>query len=108
VFPRDLHLTLALASLAAMLLVAGEGAVRLVWARPPGRLAAVGSGVVAVLVGGRRPKEWLRLVYALLAFGLVPLADALAAQASPHQRALAELLGALVAAGVIARLFATG
>jgi hypothetical protein len=120
VFAHDLHLLLALASLTVMGLVAGEGAVRLVRARPPGRLAAAGLGVVAILlgmaaagglallVGGRRPKEWLHLVYALLAFGLVPLADSLTAQASPRRRALARLLGALVAVGVIVRLFATG
>jgi hypothetical protein len=121
VFARDLHLTLALASLAAMVLVVIEGTVRLVRASPPGKLAAVGSGVVAILLGmtaagglalllgGRRPTEtWLHLVYALLAFGLVPLADALTVQAGPRRRALARLLGALVALAVIARLFATG
>jgi hypothetical protein len=120
VFAHDVHLALALASLAVMLLVAGEGAVRLVRPRPPGRVASVGSGVVLVLVamtaagglalllGGQRPREWLHLVYALLAFAMVPLADSLAAKASPRRRALARLLGALVAMGVIARLFATG
>jgi hypothetical protein len=35
-------------------------------------------GGLALLLDGRRPKEWLHLVYALLAFGLVPLADSLA------------------------------
>jgi hypothetical protein len=120
VFAHDLHLLLALTSLAVMVLVAGEGAVRLVAARPPGRLATVGSGAVTILVGmtaagglalllaGRRPTEWLHLIYALLAFGLVPLADSLVAQASPRRRALARLLGALIAAVVILRLFATG
>ena len=119
-FAHDLHLLLALASLAVMALVAVEGAVRLVAARPPGRLAGVGSGSVtilvgmaaagglALLVGGHRPREWLHLVYALVALGLIPLADSLVAQASPRRRALARLLGALVAAVVIARLFATG
>ena len=120
-FAHDLHLALALASLAAMVLIAGEGTVRLVRARPPGRAAAVGSGVVtillgmtaagglALLLGGRRPTQtWLHLVYALLAFGLVPLVDALTVQAGPRRRALARLLGALVALVVIARLFATG
>ena len=119
-FAHDLHVILALASLAVMVLVAAEGAVRLVRARPPGRVAAAGAGAVAILLamttagglallaGGRRPTEWLHLVYALLAFGLVPLADSLTAQASPRRRALARLLGALVAAGVIVRLFATG
>jgi hypothetical protein len=120
VFARDLHMTLALASLAAMVAVAGEGAVRLVRARPPGRMASVGLGVVvvllgmtaagglALLVGGQRPKELLHLVYTVLALGLVPLADALTARANPRRRALARLLGALVAVVVIVRLFATG
>jgi hypothetical protein len=88
--------------------------------RSPARAASVGwsavvvllgmtaAGGLALLAGGQRPKEFLHLVYALLAFGLVPLADSLAAQASPRRRALARLGGALVAAGVIARLFATG
>jgi uncharacterized membrane protein len=120
VFAHDLHVMLALASLAAMLGVAAEGAARLARARPPGRAAAAGSGVVAILLGmaaagglalllgGQRPKEFLHLVYGLLALGLVPLADSLAAQAGPRRRALVRFLGALVAAGVIMRLFATG
>ncbi len=119
-FAHDLHVTLALASIVAMLLVAGEGTVRLVRARPPAKAASVGLGAVAILLGmtiagglallagGQRPKEFLHLVYALLALGLVPLADSLAARASPRRRALARLVGGLVAAGVIARLFATG
>ena len=119
-FAHDLHLTLALASLAVMALVAVEGAVRLVRAQPPGRLAAAGSGAVTILVGmtaagglallagGRRPHEWLHLVYALVALALVPLADSLAAQEDPRRQALARLLGTLVAAVVILRLFATG
>jgi hypothetical protein len=120
VFAHDLHLLLALASLAAMALVAAEGAVRLARPRPPGRAAAAGLGAavivlgmaaaggLALLLGGHRPAEWLHLVYALLAFALVPLADSLAVQASPRRRAVARLLGALVALVVIARLFATG
>jgi hypothetical protein len=66
------------------------------------------AGGLALLLGGRRPKEWLHLVYALLALALIPLADSLTVQASPRRRALARLLGALVAVGVIVRLFATG
>jgi hypothetical protein len=119
-FAHDLHVMLALASMAAMLGVAGEGAVRMVRARPPAKAASAGWGAItillgmtaagglALLAGGQRPRELLHLVYALLAFGLVPLADFLAAQARPRRRALARLGGALVAAGVIARLFATG
>lgn len=119
-FTHDLHVTLAIASLAAILVVAGEGAVRLVSARPPAKAASVGLGAVAILLGmtaagglallagGHRPKEFLHLVYALVALGLVPLADSLVTEAGPRRRALARLLGALVAVGVIARLFATG
>jgi hypothetical protein len=119
-FAHDLHVLLALASLAAIGLVTIEGAVRLARARPPGRAAAAGSSTVAILLGmtaagglallvsGHRPKEFLHLVYALLALGLVPLADSLAVQARPRRRALARLGGALIAAGVIVRLFATG
>lgn len=119
-FAHDLHVTLALASIALMLMVAGEGAVRLVRPRPPGRLASAGLGAVAVLLGmtaagglallagGNRPKEFLHLLYAVLSLALVPFADSLVTQAGPRRRALARLLGALVAAGVIARLFATG
>ena len=66
------------------------------------------AGGLALLVGGRRPTEWLHLLYALLAFGLVPLADNLTTQASPRRQALARLLGALVAAVLILRRFATG
>jgi hypothetical protein len=119
-FAHDLHVMLALASVAAMLGVAGEGAVRLVRARPPAKAASAGWSAVAILLGmaaagglallarGERPRELLHLVYALVAFGLVPLADSLAVHASPRRRALARLGGALLAAGVIARLFATG
>jgi hypothetical protein len=119
-FAQDLHVTLALASIAAMLVVASEGAVRLVRARPPAKAASVGLAVVAVLLGmaaagglallagGHRPREFLHFVYALLALGLVPLADSLATKAGLRRRALARLLGALVAVGVMVRLFTTG
>jgi hypothetical protein len=52
--------------------------------------------------------EWQHLIYGLLTFGLVPLADSLNTQASPRRQALARLVGALVAAVVMLRLFATG
>lgn len=50
-FAHDLHLLLAFGSMAVMAAVAAEGAVRLVRAGPPGRVASVGSGAVAVLLG---------------------------------------------------------
>jgi hypothetical protein len=120
VFGHDLHVMLALASLAGMAVVAGEGAVRLIRSRPPGRAASAAFNVVlvllgmaaanglALLLGGHRPREWLHLLYVVLAFALVPLADAVTAHAAPRRRAATRLAGALVAIGVIVRLFATG
>ncbi len=35
-------------------------------------LGMTAAGGLALLVGGQRPKEFLHLVYALLALGLVP------------------------------------
>jgi hypothetical protein len=120
VFARDLHVVLALVSVVAMAGVAVEGAGRAFLRRPPGRFAAATRGAAVVVVGmtmaggvamlvrGDRPGELLHFVYSVLALALVPFADSLAAHASPRRRGLARLLGALVALGVIARLFATG
>ncbi len=119
-FAHDLHVALAFASGAAMVVVAVEGAVRLVRASPPSRFASgsmVGALFVvgmaaaaglAMLVRGERPQEGLHYVYAVLAFGLVPTADSLAVRGTPRHRGLARLLGALLSLGVILRLFATG
>ncbi len=75
-FGRDLHLLLTLATLAAIVVVIGEAAVRLVRGRPPGRLAArnlavvlilvamASAGGLALLVGGHRPREWWHVMYA--------------------------------------------
>jgi hypothetical protein len=66
------------------------------------------AGGLAMLVRGERPRESLHLVYAALAFALLPLGDSLAARAQPRRRAMARLLAAVLTLGVIARLFATG
>jgi hypothetical protein len=43
-----------------------------------------------------------------VALGALPVAESIARQASPRRRAIASLVGALVALVVIARLFQTG
>jgi hypothetical protein len=119
-FARDLHLLLTLASLAAIIVVTGEAAVRLVRGGPPGRLASRGlavmlilvlmaaAGGLALLVGGRRPGEWWHVMYAGFAFAMIPLADSIALRAPARWKAMARLIGGLIALEVIVRLFQTG
>jgi hypothetical protein len=119
-FAHDTHVALAWATAVAMAGIAVEAGVRTLRRRRQGRLAEVGSAVTLVVIGmtsaaglamlvrGERPSEWLHLVYAILTFGLVPVADSFAAHGSPRVKSLARFGGALVALGVIVRLFATG
>jgi hypothetical protein len=119
-FAHDLHVALAWAAGLSMLALAGEAGVRAARGRGPGRAAGASLGLTLILLGmsaaaglamlvrSERPREVLHLFYAVLAFGLVPVADALAVRASARGRAMARLVGALLALGVIVRLFATG
>jgi hypothetical protein len=119
-FAHDVHLLLALAALAAMLVVTGESAVRTIRGREPRKVASAASnallvlllttaaGGLAVLVGGHRPDEYLHLMYTLVAFGLIPLADSLSARATPRGQACARLLGSVIALVAVVRLFQTG
>lgn len=119
-FGRDLHLLLTLATLAAIVVVIGDAIVRLVRGRPPGRLASrslavvlilvamAAAGGLALLVGGYRPREWWHVMYAGFAFAMIPLADSITLRAPARWKALARLIGALVALEVIVRLFQTG
>jgi hypothetical protein len=119
-FARDLHFLLTLATLAGMLAVTGEAAVRLVRGRPPARFAArslaavlilvvmAAAGGLALLVSGHRPREWWHAMYAGFAFAMIPLADSVTLRASARWKALARLIGALIALEVIVRLFQTG
>jgi hypothetical protein len=66
------------------------------------------AGGLAMLARGDRPREFLHFLYAALAFVIIPIGDSLAARASPRRRAGARFLAALVALGVVARLFGTG
>jgi hypothetical protein len=116
----ELHLVLATVSLIAMASVAAEGAWRALRNRPPGRIASAApsilllllavtmAGGLGILLGGGRPRELLHFVYAGLALASVPIADSVARHSTPRRRALTRLVGALLGAAVIARLFATG
>ena len=120
-FSHDLHVLLAVLTAVALLAATGEGAVRAVRGRPAGvaadrtragALLVVGmtaSSGLALLVGGHRPGEWLHLIYAVLAFGLVPVADnAATSLSSDRGKALARVGAGLVALVVLTRLFQTG
>jgi hypothetical protein len=120
-FAQDLHVLLAALTVFAAVAATAEGAVRAITGRPAGTttrrtrdLAILGAGITAasglgLLVTGHRPHEWLHLVYAALAFGLIPVADN-AGQALPSDRgtALVRLGGGLACLVVILRLFQTG
>jgi hypothetical protein len=120
VFAHDIHVTLAGASILAVILAGVEASVRAITRRPPGRLSGAMSAVVlvvlgmsaagglAILVRGERPGEFLHVVYATLAFVLIPLGDSLVARAEPRWRAMTRLLAVVLTLGAIARLFATG
>jgi hypothetical protein len=97
-----------------------EGGWRAVRRLPPGPLAsqletitlvalvvAIGGGL-GLFVGGARPAEALHFVYAIVALGILPLADSLSRNAQPRTRGGATVIGALVVLVVILRLFATG
>lgn len=117
---RGLHDLLALLTLLTMALAVVEGAVRTVTGLLPGRWASrlsdallimvgvTAAGGLALLAGGHRPADSLHFLYAILAFGAVPVADQIAARTPPRRRAVARLIGAVVGFGVILRLFATG
>jgi hypothetical protein len=121
VFARDVHVMLAVLTALMLVVATGEGAVRAVRARPAGAAAErtragvlLAAGVtaasgLALLVGGHRPGEWLHLIYAVLAFGVVPVADnAATGLRSDRGKALARLGGGLVSLVVLTRLFQTG
>jgi hypothetical protein len=116
----QLHLAFATVSLVAMASVAAEGAWRALRDRPPGRIASAAfsilllvlavtmAGGLGIFLGGGRPRELLHFVYAGLALASVPIADSIARHSTPRRRALARLVGALIGAVVIVRLFGTG
>jgi hypothetical protein len=119
-FASDLHLMLGIAIVAALLVVVVDAAIRLIRARRPGRLASWGlmavlilagmaaAGGLALLISGHTPRQWWHLMYAGFAFAMIPLADAITLRAGARTKALARLIGGLIALEVIVRLFQTG
>ena len=119
-FAHDLHVALASATLVGFTATAVEGGVRAVHGSEAGRAARAGVSTSVVLVGmtaaaglamlvrGERPHEWLHVLYALLAFGMVPAVDSVALHAAPRAQGWARFAGSAVALAVVARLFATG
>lgn len=98
-----------------------EGAVRVIRKTPAGNAAwrtlvavLISAGItavagVALLISGEHPKEWLHLLYAALAFGIIPFADnASISLSSNRMRGLYRVLGGLVCLIVLTRLFVTG
>lgn len=61
-----------------------------------------------MLLGGSSPAEGLHFLYAILAFGSLPVADSLSRNADPRRQALYSLGASLVAIVLITRLFQTG
>lgn len=116
----QLHIWLAVAAAFVIVLVGLEAGWR-AWRRlPPGEtmrrleglllvllLVAIAGGL-GLLAGGGHPREILHFVYAVVAFGAVPIAATLSSRASPRTRGLAGVAGAIVALVVVARLFGTG
>ena len=103
-----------------MLVIGIEGALRAYRRTPPGRwserlvvillvlLVISIAGGLGIVIGGGHPSQQLHYVYAIVALGVLPIADTLSKGRSPRTRGLASLIGALVALVVIARLFGTG
>jgi hypothetical protein len=116
----ELHLWLAIAGGVLVLLVGLEAALRAVRRAPPGKAAArleglvlVAIGVTAagglgILAGGGGPRELLHFVYAVFAFGTLPVLARVSATWEPRRRGLATLLAAVVTLVAILRLAATG
>lgn len=120
-FARDLHILLAILTMLTVVIATLEGAVRAFWKRPAGiatvrTMAAVVLSVVmnsavgvVLLLNGKRPGEWLHLIYVALAFSLIPVADnAGTLLESDRSKGLVRFGGGLVALVVVTRLFATG
>lgn len=118
---KGLHALLAILTTASVLTATGEGLVRVVRKTPAGNAAwrtlmavLISAGLtalagVALLISGEHPKEWLHLLYAALAFGLVPFADnASISLPNNRTRGLYRVAGGLVCLVVLTRLFVTG
>ena len=66
------------------------------------------AGGLGILAGGGGPRELLHFVYAVFAFGTLPVLARVAATWEPRRRSLATLLAAVVTFVAILRAGATG
>lgn len=118
---KGLHVVLAILTTLAVIAATVEGASRIVRNRPAGDAAwrtllgvLISAGItalagLALLISGEHPKEWLHLLYATLAFGLIPFADnASISLPNNRTRGLYRVVGGLVCLIVLTRLFVTG
>lgn len=116
-----LHATLALLTTLVAILATCEGVARIATGHRPGRLTDksrtalilafvmnAASGL-ALVTTGHHPHEWLHVMYAVLAFGTVPIADFYVRDVSHARRQAWARTGAgLFTLVLIARLAATG
>lgn len=118
---KGLHVLLATFATVAIIAATVEGGARWIRNKPAGDAAwrtllavLISSGAtilagIALLITGEHPKEWLHLLYAALAFGLVPFADnASISIPNNRTRGIYRVVGGLVCLIVITRLFLTG
>ncbi|HEX8941361.1 MAG TPA: hypothetical protein VF763_14495 [Candidatus Limnocylindrales bacterium] len=80
---------------------------RCLLAAEAGLLIALLSGPL-LLVAGHQPADPLHFLYAGVALLALPIARAVGGQGRPRRRAGSVLIGCLVLAGVLLRLFQTG
>jgi H+/gluconate symporter-like permease len=116
----NLHTILALASGVAVAVVGLDGVARAWYGRVPGTLTARAAALALILLGAaaagglgsliRDPgaRQWLYVMYGVLAFGSMAIIGALARPTYPRLSGLTALLGALWTLALITRLFATG
>ena len=118
---KNFHIVLAILTTLSVLSATAEGAFRAIRKTPAGNAAwrtlvavLVSAGTtaiagVALLISGEHPKEWLHLLYAALAFGLIPFADnASRSLRTDRGRGLYRFVGGLVCLMILTRLFVTG
>ena len=111
---------LALLSAGAVALVGLDGAVRAWYGRVAGTLTARATVLALILLGAATasglgslvrdpgPRQWLYVMYGVLALVTLPLVNAVARPSHPRLSGLAAVLGALWALALITRLYATG